>query len=342
LKGKYLFGYVSERESQLERGIYLFNFTATPDATRKERFEINVPGVSVYYLEADTETERQTWLNKLNLTTQNITTKICIYNLTGKDQSTGSDWIYKSGGKNSSFKRRWCVLRGNLFYYYENQQDTNPKGYWDLFDCELGRIKEKDGATRYRWKITLKEDKATKDERVLYVESADKRERWLNLFLAAKGANLNLELKSAPKSLQQSTTTPTTTAKKDGPEATPATGAPKRPEKGPDLDKIPPNRDMSVKNKQNEAAPPPAETQFSFAYDGELSPEILELVSPRPFTMCYLSHKVYDDKNIEKERNSEALKSGRGVGLDEEWDEGESDWISGGEEIEEDDGCLIM
>jgi len=286
----------------------------------------------------DNENERQTWLTKLNLIAQQLPFKTCLYNLTGKDQSTGSDWIYKAGGKNAAFKRRWCVIKGNLFYYYENQQDITPKGCWDLKDCELGRIKEKDSSNRFRWKITLKEDQDRKDERILYVESAEKRERWLNLMLAAKVANLNLELKLQPASAAPNFASP---AKKM---ASVVPGeAPRRPEKGPDYDKLPPNREMSVKPGQpGGESGPGQEFTSTFLSEGELTPELTELVSPRPYTNCYLSNRVYDDKNIEKERNAECLKSGRSVGLDEEWDEAESDWLSGGEEIDEEDGCVIM
>jgi len=151
---------------------------------------LNVQGVSTFYFEADNETDQQTWLTKFNEINQLIPSKISLYTLTGKDQSTGSDWIYKTGGKCARIKRRWCVLKGNLFYYYENQQDLNPKGYWDLKDCELSRIKERDDSTQFRWNVTLKDQ----GEHILSVESAEKRERWLSLIVAAKVANINLEL----------------------------------------------------------------------------------------------------------------------------------------------------
>lgn len=268
-------------------------------------------------------------MSKLNLVNQQIPTKCCLYSLTGKETSTGSDWIYKTGGKNASFKRRWCVLKGNLFYYYVNQQDVSPKGYWDLKDCELGRIKEKETSTRFRWKVSLKEDKGEKEDRILYVENSEKREKWLNLFLAAKAANLNLEL-LVQRNRTASFINP---VKKD----TPADGpAPKRPAQGPDLAKIPP--------KKSEQAPEtnPQQDTNSFLSQGELTPEITELVSPRPFTNCYLSSKVYDDKNIEKQRNQEVLKSGRTLGLEEEWDETETDWLSDADEIDYEEGCSIM
>lgn len=297
-------------------------------------------------MEADNDSERQTWLTKLNLISSQIPSKACIYLLTGKEQSTGSDWVYKAGGKNAAFKRRWCVVKGNLFYYYENQQDLNPKGYWDLKDCELGRIKEKEASTRFRWKITLKEDQDKKEERILYVENEEKREKWLKLMLAAKVANLNLELK--PQQFNNLTSTPSAAKKVStatggaggvGGGVPPAAGeAPKRPEKGPDFDKIPPSRDMSVKPRLDDGQ----DFSVPMQWEGESAPEIVELISPRPYTNCYLSHRVYDDKNIEKERNAECLKSGRSVGLEEEWDEAESDWLSGGEEIDEEDGCVIM
>jgi len=69
--------------------------------------------------------------------------------------------------------------------------------------------------------------------------------------------------------------------------------------------------------------------------------EITELVSPRPSTACYFSSKLYDMRDIEKERNAEALKSGRMMSLDEEWEEGENDWVSGEEVEDEAEQCII-
>jgi len=82
----------------------------------------------------------------------------------------------------------------------------------------------------------------------------------------------------------------------------------------------------------------------SFVYvrqDGTSYHEITELVSPRPVTTCYFNTKLYGTRDIEKDRNADALKSGRMLSLDEEWEEGENDWISGDEDGEEDDQCVI-
>jgi len=254
-------------------------------------------------------------------------------------EATGSDWIWKSDKNNYNFKRRWCVLKGNLFYYYEHQQALNPKGYWDLKLCELGRIKETEGSNRFRFKLTLKEDKDVKEDRILYVETDEKRENWLKLLLTAKECNVSLEYKMVNQAVLTPSRSVNVIRPKEGP---PEAGPPKRPQKPPDLDKIPLiNREGSVKSAPEIQEPqePSYNDQLTVT---EFTPEIPDLVSPRPYTNCYLSHKVYDDKNFEKERNMESLKSGRSVGLDEEWDEGESDWLSGCEEIDEDEGCLIM
>jgi len=265
--------------------------------------------------------------------------KSCLYALTGMGDATGSDWIWKSDKNNYNFKRRWCVLKGNLFYYYETQQALNPKGYWDLKLCDLGRIKETEGSNRFRFKLTLKEDKDVKEDRILYVETDEKRENWLKLLLTAKECNVSLEYKMVNQAVLTPSRSVNVIRPKEGP---PEAGPPKRPQKPPDLDKIPLiNREGSVKSAPEIQEPqePSYNDQLTVT---EFTPEIPDLVSPRPYTNCYLSHKVYDDKNFEKERNMESLKSGRSVGLDEEWDEGESDWLSGCEEIDEDEGCLIM
>lgn len=81
----------------------------------------------------------------------------------------------------------------------------------------------------------------------------------------------------------------------------------------------------------------------SFIYvkrDGTSFHEITELVSPRPVTTCFFNAKLYGTPDLEKDRNTDALKSGRMLSLDEEWEEGENDWLSGDEDGE-DEQCII-
>jgi len=144
-------------------------------------------------LEAESDAEKRLWIRALENVSR--TQKITVFTLQGRETTTFSDWVFKSGGKtNADFKRRWCVIKGNIFYYYVNQQDTIPKGFWDLRDCELGRIKS-DGSTRFKWKVTLKEVSSTKDERILYTDTSDKRERWLKIFLSSAKVVLTINEK---------------------------------------------------------------------------------------------------------------------------------------------------
>ena len=48
-----------------------------------------------------------------------------------------SGWLYKRGEVNKSFQKRWCVLKGNLFYYFEKKTDREPIGVIILEGCRL-------------------------------------------------------------------------------------------------------------------------------------------------------------------------------------------------------------
>jgi len=158
LHGRFIVWYT---DNVFQKGAYLHDYTVSGDVgPRRERFDISVLNASAFFMEADNEAEKIQWLKALDNVSK--TPKITVFNLQGRETTTFSDWLFKSGGKtNAGFKKRWCVVKGNIFYYYEHPQDPAPKGFWDLKDCELGRIKERDGASKYRWKVTLKEDTAT-------------------------------------------------------------------------------------------------------------------------------------------------------------------------------------
>jgi len=224
-----------------------------------------------------------------------------------------------------------------------------------LRDCELGRIKS-DGSTRFKWKVTLKEVSSTKDERILYTDTSDKRERWLKIFLSSAKVVLTINEKvSANRQVVQDQY-----ALNEKKPELPSSKAPlKKPERagskqaggGGSDDESP-----SSPQKRNRKNREPSTLMIGVLDDSPqilphmLPPyirrdtalqEITELVSPRPSTACYFSSKLYDMRDTEKERNADALKSGRMLSLDEEWEEGENDWVSGEEVEEETETCVI-
>jgi len=224
-----------------------------------------------------------------------------------------------------------------------------------LRDCVLGRIKERDGSTRFRWKVTLKEDSATKEERILYTDTMDKRERWLKIFLNSAKVVLTLTEKvSAYRQVVQES------AQNEKKPDLPSSKAPlKKPERagskqaggGGSDDESLTGSSQKRSHKTREASalmigvlddtPQLMHTMSTSFLKGSNIQEITELVSPRPSTACYFSTKFYDMRDIEKERNADALKSGRMLSLDEEWEEGENDWVSGEEVENETEQCII-
>ncbi len=46
-------------------------------------------------------------------------------------------WLWKRGEVNKSFQKRWCVLRGNLLFYFERRGDREPAGVVVLEGCTV-------------------------------------------------------------------------------------------------------------------------------------------------------------------------------------------------------------
>lgn len=45
--------------------------------------------------------------------------------------------LLKKGARNTSYQRRWFILRGNLLFYLENQADHTPLGLILLENCQV-------------------------------------------------------------------------------------------------------------------------------------------------------------------------------------------------------------
>jgi len=160
LRGRLLVWYKTDRlptdkndkEAQPQGGIYLGDFTVRSEEPK--RFTITIAGgASVHSFETDTTEEKGSWVKALEDTGK--TRKATIYGVTlqpyPKKKSERRDWINKQGGQRSAnFKKRWCVLKGNFFYYYERQEDLTPNGVWDLAGNTVQRYSKDDGM-RFKW-----------------------------------------------------------------------------------------------------------------------------------------------------------------------------------------------
>lgn len=50
-----------------------------------------------------------------------INDKNLAYYASCKDLPDKEGWLWKKGEVNTSYQKRWCVLRGNLFFYFEKR-----------------------------------------------------------------------------------------------------------------------------------------------------------------------------------------------------------------------------
>eukprot|EP01124_Arcella_intermedia_P020231 TRINITY_DN27729_c0_g1_i1.p1 TRINITY_DN27729_c0_g1~~TRINITY_DN27729_c0_g1_i1.p1 ORF type:complete len:449 (+),score=113.99 TRINITY_DN27729_c0_g1_i1:48-1349(+) len=335
LKGRFILWFDGESLGQLRNGAYLHDFNVI-EGGRREKFiiQVNNQNPSYFHLEADSVNERVSWMKELE--NINRSPKITLFGLDGKEVPLMSDFVIKSASKNKGggTKRRYCVIRGNIFYYYVSQNDPAPKGYWDLKECEPGRYKVQPGATKFKFKITLKEDRGKAEERDLIVDSDEKREAWLRAVVDASKLTLSLVEKPAPKTPQ----TPMQNSAK--PRIAPNSPAPPVP-----TSSAPTDRPTKAKaTKQPHAPPelrpapaPPSQQRAPLRTDLKDLKEITEMISPRPAALSAFYDKLFSISDKEKNLNAEALKTGSGLSVDEEWEDEENDWIS-----EEDEGkCFV-
>lgn len=59
------------------------------------------------------------------------------YATSNSTQPEQEGFLFKRGEVNRSFQRRWCVLKGNLFYYFEKKPDREPIGCIILEGCRI-------------------------------------------------------------------------------------------------------------------------------------------------------------------------------------------------------------
>ena len=63
-------------------------------------------------------------------------------------------YLLKRGKLNKSYHRRWCVLKGNLLFYYAKQDDKEPLGLVILEGCIIG-VADIEGVYAYAFHINF-------------------------------------------------------------------------------------------------------------------------------------------------------------------------------------------
>lgn len=101
-----------------------------------------------------------------------------------------SGWLYKRGEVNRTFQKRWCVLKGNLFYYFEKKTDREPIGVIILEGCRLELAENE--TELFAFKIDFGSEQTVAQASaphmrtyVLGTESQEEMEKWLKALSCA-------------------------------------------------------------------------------------------------------------------------------------------------------------
>lgn len=91
-----------------------------------------------------------------------------------------SGLLFKRGEVNRSFQRRWCCVRGNLFFYFEKKWDKEPIGCVILEGCRIELSDPESGLFTFRIAFT-----APGRTYVLAAESQTEMEQWVRILSRA-------------------------------------------------------------------------------------------------------------------------------------------------------------
>jgi len=93
-------------------------------------------------------------------------------------------WLLKRGEVNRAFQKRWCVLRGNLLFYFNSQGDREPLGVIILEGCTVELAEEE--TELYAFKIIFHGDGKSQG-RVYSLGTTDMEdlEAWMKLVACA-------------------------------------------------------------------------------------------------------------------------------------------------------------
>lgn len=90
-------------------------------------------------------------------------------------------FLYKRGEVNRSFQKRWCVLKGNIFYYFNQRADREPIGCVILEGCCIEVAEFETGL--YAFMIAFAGPNAR--QYILAAETQEDMERWMKALACA-------------------------------------------------------------------------------------------------------------------------------------------------------------
>eukprot|EP00357_Protocruzia_adherens_P016342 CAMPEP_0115019946 /NCGR_PEP_ID=MMETSP0216-20121206/29784_1 /TAXON_ID=223996 /ORGANISM="Protocruzia adherens, Strain Boccale" /LENGTH=753 /DNA_ID=CAMNT_0002391589 /DNA_START=207 /DNA_END=2468 /DNA_ORIENTATION=+ len=90
-------------------------------------------------------------------------------------------FLFKRGKKTRRWLKRWHILKGNILYYFYNQQDQKPAGVLFLEGFYVIKDNKFNSESKFGFKITHEYDKY--ESHLLYCNSEQERDTWYQLLI---------------------------------------------------------------------------------------------------------------------------------------------------------------
>ncbi|XP_006865558.1 PREDICTED: sesquipedalian-1 [Chrysochloris asiatica] len=107
-----------------------------------------------------------------------------------------SGFLYKKGGRHTSYHRRWFVLRGNMLFYFEDQASREPVGVIILEGCTVELV---EAAEEFAFAVRFAGTRAR--TYVLAAESQASMEGWVKALSRASFDYLRLVVRELEQQL---------------------------------------------------------------------------------------------------------------------------------------------
>lgn len=121
-----------------------------------------------------------------------------VYYATCNSPIDKSGFLYKKGERNASYHRRWFVLKGNMLFYYDNQESREPVGAIILEGC---RVELCESTEEYAFAIRFGYSKSR--AYILAADSHTTMESWVKALSRANFEYIRLVVKELQQQLME-------------------------------------------------------------------------------------------------------------------------------------------
>ncbi|KAG8444797.1 hypothetical protein GDO86_009824 [Hymenochirus boettgeri] len=121
-----------------------------------------------------------------------------VHYATCKSPVDKSGFLLKKGDRNTTYYRRWCVLKGNILFYFDNEESKDPVGAIVLEGC---RVELCDSSEEFAFAIKFASTKSR--PYMLVADSQNAMESWVKALSRANFEYIRLVVTELQKQLDE-------------------------------------------------------------------------------------------------------------------------------------------